>query len=57
MPQLRTFLGCGLLPRFLRRVMLPTFESKVFAMKISNLEPRSDEMCEITGGQEYDELQ
>jgi hypothetical protein len=56
MTQLRTFLGCGLLPRFLRRVVLPTCESKLFAMEISNLEPSSDEICEITGGLEFDAL-
>jgi hypothetical protein len=56
-PQLQTFLGCGLLPRFLRRVVFYTFESKLFAMEISNLEPSSDEICEITGGQEFDSLE
>jgi hypothetical protein len=52
--QFRMILGCGLLPRFLRRVLLPTFQSKAFALEISNLEPSSDEMCGITGGLEFD---
>jgi len=33
---------------------LPTFELKIFALEISNLETSSDEMCEITGGLEFD---
>jgi hypothetical protein len=52
--QFRTILGCGLLPRFLRRVVLPTFECKAFALEISNLEPSSDEMYEVTGGLGFD---
>jgi len=52
--QFRSILGCGLLPRFLRRVVMPTFESKIFSLAIWNLEPSSEEMYGITGGLQFD---